>query len=672
MSSQYYTPTGNPPAQSRGTSPTIRAEYSLVDAGFQKLPTPAQVWADAQNYAADAGTVNAYAVTIAATFLTSYFAGMKVKFKAGNTNTGASTLSVNALGNIAIVRPDGVTALTAGTIVSGQIVECIYDGLSFQMANSANVTSNNDPGAIQKQTYTAFTTGGTSTAFTLSPTPALIAYADNESFYVNFHAACGNNPTINISGLGALPLKKLGFDGVYTALSASDFLSGQGSRVTIAGGLGPFAIVENIAAMHASDSQGQKATAFLTAGTGTAYTLTAAPVVAAYAEFLSFFVRFHAASGATPTLNVNGLGASVQLVKQLPDGTFGNVAAGDIQAGHRSRVTFLSTTQALVETFAQSTALSDFQKQTASAVTTGGTGTAYTATPSPAWTSYVAGQTLWATFNVISGASPTLNVSGLGATVNLVKQQGDGTYTNIVATDIPASHRSRVTLLSTTQALVEILPATGKLIGVRVISSTQTYTPSAGTTRVQVLLQGGGGAGGGTAVTGAGQQATGAGGSAGGWAISFLSAGFSGVTITIGAAGVAASGATGGNGGTTSFGAVFSATGGPGGGAGSALANTLTAFSAGPSGGTGSGGNVLNATGGSGGAGLYTPSGGVLSGYGGASYFGQGGNSTTAAANGNTATTLGAGGSGAAQTASGGALQGGSGASGIAIIWEYT
>jgi len=47
--------------------------------------------------------------------------------------------------------------------------------------------------------------------------------------------------------------------------------------------------------------------------------------------------------------------------------------------------------------------------------TTTGTSTAYIATPSPAWTSYVAGRTLAVVFHTACGASATINVSGLGA-----------------------------------------------------------------------------------------------------------------------------------------------------------------------------------------------------------------------------------------------------------------
>jgi len=92
------------------------------------------------------------------------------------------------------------------------------------------------------------------------------------------------------------------------------------------------------------------------------------------------------------------------------------------------------------------------------AATTAGTSTAYTLTPSPAITAYAANQSFWVTFHTASGATPTLQISGIATPPNLVKQDVTGAYVNIQAGDIPTSHRSRVTLLSTTQALVEELP----------------------------------------------------------------------------------------------------------------------------------------------------------------------------------------------------------------------
>lgn len=90
--------------------------------------------------------------------------------------------------------------------------------------------------------------------------------------------------------------------------------------------------------------------------------------------------------------------------------------------------------------------------------TTGGTSTAYTLTPAQAIAAYTAGQSFWVTFHTASGAAPTIAISGLASPPNLVKQDNTGAYVNIAANNIPANHRSRVTLLSASQALVEDMP----------------------------------------------------------------------------------------------------------------------------------------------------------------------------------------------------------------------
>ena len=116
------------------------------------------------------------------------------------------------------------------------------------------------------------------------------------------------------------------------------------------------------------------------------------------------------------------------------------------------------------------------QNQEGIAYTTAGTSTAYTLTPSPAITAYAANQSFFVNFNAASGAAPTLAISAVATPPNLVKQIGDGTYANIAANDIPINHRSRVTLLSTTQALVEDLPIPARTLtsGTAVVSTSGT------------------------------------------------------------------------------------------------------------------------------------------------------------------------------------------------------
>lgn len=210
----------------------------------------------------------------------------------------------------------------------------------------------------------------------------------------------------------------------------------------------------------------------------------------------------------------------------------------------------------------------------------------------------------------------------------------------------------------------------GRLLNVRVITSTQTYTPTAGTRSVFVRLIGGGGAGGSAAATGGAQCSGGAGGGAGGYAESYLTSGFSGVTVTIGAGGAAATG--GGNpGGASSFGGLISCTGGSAGTTNAAGSNSVTTPNGQGNGGTASGGNLANGLGASGLYSLYGST--VLGGVGAASPFGGGPAFASGTAAGNTAASPGTGGGGACALAGQATnIQGGSGAAGLCEIWEFS
>ena len=78
--------------------------------------------------------------------------------------------------------------------------------------------------ATQSQAYTAFTTGGTTTAYTLTPSPALTALAAGQRFAVKFNAAnTSTTPTLAISGLTAKSLKVYGPDGVKQSPAVGAF-----------------------------------------------------------------------------------------------------------------------------------------------------------------------------------------------------------------------------------------------------------------------------------------------------------------------------------------------------------------------------------------------------------------------------------------------------------------
>jgi hypothetical protein len=212
----------------------------------------------------------------------------------------------------------------------------------------------------------------------------------------------------------------------------------------------------------------------------------------------------------------------------------------------------------------------------------------------------------------------------------------------------------------------------GRLLGIRAISATGTNTPTAGTKSCFVQLQAGGGGGGGTNVTGAGQCAAGTGGGAGAYAESYLTSGFSGVTVTIGAGGVGNANTAGSNGAASSFAAVLTCPGGLGGAVGNAQTPPALLGGGGDSG-IATGGNLTNQSGPGGSGSFVNGTAAFVSGRGGASHFGPGGGAVgTTFSNGTAAVSKGAGGGGAcAPVSTGSAAAGGSGAAGVCIIWDF-
>lgn len=89
---------------------------------------------DVQNqgvcYATETGAADAYVITLAPA-PAAYVEGLAVMFKAINANTGASTLNVNALG-VKNLTKRGSTALAAGDILAGEMIQAVYDGTRFQ------------------------------------------------------------------------------------------------------------------------------------------------------------------------------------------------------------------------------------------------------------------------------------------------------------------------------------------------------------------------------------------------------------------------------------------------------------------------------------------------------------------------------------------------------------
>lgn len=184
----YYSPTGAPVQQTRGTSPSIRNEFALIAAGFAQLPVPAAIAGGYSNYAGlDTGAANAYVVSLQPTIILAYTDGMVIRFKAANANSGASTINLNALGVKSLLQPDG-SPLVTGLISANAIVEATYNS-----------------------TYNGFLVGSNLYAYAASAAASAAAAAVSSaaaaasftSFDTRYLGAKSSDPTLNNQG-GAL------------------------------------------------------------------------------------------------------------------------------------------------------------------------------------------------------------------------------------------------------------------------------------------------------------------------------------------------------------------------------------------------------------------------------------------------------------------------------------
>ena len=78
---------------------------------------------------------------------------------------------------------------------------------------------------IQTQALTAYTTGGTSTAYTITTLGTPVALTTNERFNITFHATAGATPTLNRDSKGAKSLKYYDSTGAKVACGPTNILA---------------------------------------------------------------------------------------------------------------------------------------------------------------------------------------------------------------------------------------------------------------------------------------------------------------------------------------------------------------------------------------------------------------------------------------------------------------
>jgi hypothetical protein len=136
--------------------------------------------------------------------------GLEVKVKGDSQSNSSVTPTIN-FNSIGAVR---IYSSTGGDVPLGDVAEEFTLRYSSSSAGwrrlgpgPSTISNTVSLSSVQSQTGVAYTTGGSNTAYTITPSPAITANAEFLRFRVEFHTAAGSNPTLNVSSQGALALK---------------------------------------------------------------------------------------------------------------------------------------------------------------------------------------------------------------------------------------------------------------------------------------------------------------------------------------------------------------------------------------------------------------------------------------------------------------------------------
>jgi hypothetical protein len=154
-------------------SSSINDLEAATAAGFGLLPDETLLKQGKVTYAVDTGAANAYVVSLPVS-PAAYADGLTLSFRAIYSNTGASTINVNSLGAVSILRNDG-SALQANDILAGQIVTLNYSTVTGAFQSGANSATNSQASATAAQAaaaqaavYAAALSGTSSSSYTIA------------------------------------------------------------------------------------------------------------------------------------------------------------------------------------------------------------------------------------------------------------------------------------------------------------------------------------------------------------------------------------------------------------------------------------------------------------------------------------------------------------------------
>ncbi len=126
MANDYFNTTSIS-QHSTASSSGLNTLFTTIQTAFGYLPSRSNLRRMNWNFATDTGAADAYVVTRTDAD-TAYADGMRVFFKVGasNTNTGACTVNVDALGAKSIKLVNGNDP-AAGDLTAGDFIDLVYD-----------------------------------------------------------------------------------------------------------------------------------------------------------------------------------------------------------------------------------------------------------------------------------------------------------------------------------------------------------------------------------------------------------------------------------------------------------------------------------------------------------------------------------------------------------------
>lgn len=101
----------------------------------------------------------------------------------------------------------------------------------FSVASATALAHTPRADQIQTQGITGYTTGGTSTAFTITTFATGVGLTTNERWFVTFHTTAGATPTLNRDSKGAKALKYYDYAGAKQSCGATTIISGMKTDV---------------------------------------------------------------------------------------------------------------------------------------------------------------------------------------------------------------------------------------------------------------------------------------------------------------------------------------------------------------------------------------------------------------------------------------------------------